>query len=145
MVVRDHGLPNSIIIDRDFLFTLKFWLSLCYFLGIKRRLSTVFHPKINKQTKRQNSTMEKYFWVSVSFEQNDWARLLPIAEFNYNNAKNTSTGHTLFKLNCEYYLWEFYEEDIDSRSKSKSADELLAELQKLMIVCHKNYYHAQGL
>ena len=44
VVVRHHGLPNSIVTDRSSLFTSKFWSSLCYFLGIKRRLSTAFHP-----------------------------------------------------------------------------------------------------
>ena len=44
MVVRHHGLPNSIVSDRGSLFTSKFWSSLYYFLGIKRRLSTAFYP-----------------------------------------------------------------------------------------------------
>ena len=45
VVVRHHGLPDSIVTNRGSLFTSKFWSSLCYFLGIKRRLSTVFHPQ----------------------------------------------------------------------------------------------------
>ena len=44
VVVRHHGLPDSIVCDRGSLFTSKFWSSLCYFLGIKRRLSTAFYP-----------------------------------------------------------------------------------------------------
>ena len=89
--------------------------------------------------------MEAYLRVFVNFEQNDWARLLPMAEFAYNNAKNTSTGHTSFKLNCGYYSWISYKEDVDPRSQSKSADELLEELRELMIVCRKNLHHAQEL
>ena len=50
MVVRHHGLLNSIVSDRGLLFTSKFWSSLCYFLGIKRRLSTAFHPQTDGQT-----------------------------------------------------------------------------------------------
>ena len=41
VVVRHYGLPDSIITDRGSFFTSKFWLSLCYFLGINRRLSIV--------------------------------------------------------------------------------------------------------
>ena len=103
VVVRHHGLPDSIVSDRGSLFTSKFWSSLCYFLGIKRRLSTAFHPQTDGQTERQNSTMEAYLRAFVNFEQNDWARLLPMAEFAYNNAKNASTGHTPFELNCGYH------------------------------------------
>ncbi len=44
VVVRYHGVPESIMTDRGSLFTSKFWSSLCYFLEIKRKLSTAFHP-----------------------------------------------------------------------------------------------------
>ena len=145
VVVRHHGLPDSIVTDRGSLFTSKFWSSLCYFLGVKRRLSTAFHPQTDGQTERQNSTMEAYLRAFVNFEQNDWARLLPMAEFAYNNAKNTSTGHTPFELNCGYHPQMSYKEDVDPRSQSKSADELSAELRKLMIVCQENLHHAHKL
>ena len=128
VVVRHHGLPDSIVTDRGSLFTSKFWSSLCYFLGIKRRLSTAFHPQTDGQTEQQNSTMEAYLQAFVNFEQNDWARLLLMAKFAYNNAKNSSTGHTPFELNCDYHPCISFEEDTDPRSQSKSADELSAEL-----------------
>ena len=66
IVVRHHGQLNSIITDWGFLFTSKFWSSLCYFLGIKRKLSMAFYPQINGQTKRQNSTMETYLKAFVN-------------------------------------------------------------------------------
>ena len=105
IVVRQHGLPNSIVTDKGSLFHSKFWSSLCYFFGIKRRLSTTFHPQTDGQTKRQNSTIKAYVGAFVNFEQNDWVRLLPMAKFAYNNAKNASTSHTPFELNCGYYRW----------------------------------------
>ena len=60
-----------------------------------------------------------------------------MAEFAYNNAKNASTGHTLFELNCGYYPRMSYKKDVNPRSQSKSANKLSAELKKLMIVCQK--------
>ncbi len=45
VVVRHHGVPESIVTDRGSLFTSKFWTSLYYFLGIKKKLSTAFHPQ----------------------------------------------------------------------------------------------------
>ncbi len=68
VIVRHHGLPDSIISNRGSVFTSKFWSSLCYFLGIKRRLSTAFHPQTNSQTERQNSTMEAYLHGFVNYE-----------------------------------------------------------------------------
>ncbi len=85
--------------------------------------------------------MEAYLRVFVNYEQNDWARLLPMAEFAYNNTKNTSTGHTSFELNCGFHPHVSYEEDIDPRSKSKPADELAAEWRELMSVWRENLQH----
>ena len=57
--------------------------------------------------------MKAYFWAFVHFEQNNWARLLPMAEFIYNNAKNASISHTSFELNYGYYPWMLYEDDVN--------------------------------
>lgn len=48
-----------------------------------------------------------------------------------------STGHTSFKLTCDYHFWVSYKKYNDLYSKSKSVDTLLAKLQELMIVCQK--------
>ena len=145
VVVQHHGLPDSIVNDGGSLFTSKFWSSLCYFLGTKQRLSNAFHPQTDGQTERQNNTIEAYLWAFVNFEQNDWTRLLPMAEFAYNNAKNASTGHMSFELNCGYHPRVLYKENVNLRSQSKSADELSAELRELRIICRENLHHAQEL
>ena len=87
--------------------------------------------------------MEAYLQAFVNFEQNDWARLFPMAEFAYNNAKNASTGHTSFELNCGYHPWVSYKKDLDPYSKSKTAEELSSKLPNLMAVCQQNLHHAQ--
>ena len=68
VIVCHHGLPNLIVIDRGSLFTSKFWSSRCYFLDIKRRLSTTFHPQTDSQTERKNNTIEVYLQAFVNFE-----------------------------------------------------------------------------
>ncbi len=60
--------------------------------------------------------MQAYLQAFVNFEQDDWARLLPMAEFAYNNAKNISTGHALFEYNYSYHSWASYKEHVDCRS-----------------------------
>lgn len=128
VIGRHHDLPDLIVSYRGSVFTSKFWSSLCYFLGIKQRLSTIFHPQIYGQTKRQNGIMVAYFRVFVNNEQNNWARLLLMARFAYNNAKNTSINYIVFELNCGFYPRVFYEEDIDLRFQSKSTDVLATKL-----------------
>ena len=81
----------------------------------------------------------------MNWEQNDWARLLSMAEFAYNNSKNTSTDHIPFELNCGYHPRILYKEEVNSRSQSKLADELSEELRELIVVCCKNLHHAQKL
>ncbi len=68
-----------------------------------------------------------------------------MAKFAYNNAKNASTGHTPFELNCGFYPQASYEEVVDPRSKSKASDELATKLRKLTTVCRENLQHAQEL
>ena len=70
VVVRHHGLSDSIVTDKELLFTSKLWSLVCYFLDIKRRLSTAFYPQMNSHTEKQNSIMEAYIQVFVNFEQN---------------------------------------------------------------------------
>ena len=122
VVVWYYSLLDSIVTDRGFFFLSKFWSLLYYFLGRKRRLSIAFHPQIDGQTERQNSTIKAYLRIFVNFKQNDWAKLLSMAKFAYNNAKNASTGHTLFELNCDYHLCVSFEENNNLWFRSKTAD-----------------------
>ena len=145
VVVQHHGLPDSIITDWGSLFTSKFWSSLCYFLGIKKRLFTAFHPQTDSQTERQNSTMEAYLRAFVNWEQNNWAYLLPMAEFAYNNAKNASIGHIPFELNCGFHPRVSFEDNVNPRSRFCSANKLAKELRKLIDICQQNLLHAQEL
>ena len=142
IVVRYHGLPDSIVSNRGSVFTSKFWSFLCYFFSIKRRLSTALHPQTNGQTEWQNSTMEAYLRAFVNYEKDNWARLLPLLKFAYNNSKHTSMGYTFFELNYGYHPCVSYEEDIDPRSRSKAANELTKELKNLMATCRENLKHA---
>ena len=77
-----------------------------------------------------------YFRGFINWKQDDWAKILQMVEFAYNNAKNASTNHTPFKLNYGYYPRVFFEEDIDPRSRSCSTNKLAEKLEKLMKVCY---------
>ena len=145
MVVHHHGVPELIVTNRDLLFISKFWFLLCYFLGIKRKLSIAFHPQTDGQTERQDITIKAYLRVFVNWEQDDWARLLPMVEFAYNNVKNASIGHILFELNCGYHPRVSFKEDVDLRSRSRSANKLAEKLRELMEVCCQNLLFAEEL
>ena len=60
--------------------------------------------------------MEVYLRAFINIEQNNWAQLLSMAKFTYNNAKNASSGYTFFELNYRYHPWVSYKEDLDPYS-----------------------------
>ena len=66
VIVRHYRVLESIVTDQSLFFTFKFWFLLCYFLGIKQKLSTVFHFQIDDQMKRHNSTIKLYRIVFVN-------------------------------------------------------------------------------
>ena len=143
VLVRYHGLPDSIVSDRGSLFTSHYWSALCHFLSVKRRLSTAFHPETDGQTERQNSTMEQYLRAYCNFEQDDWVRLLPVAEFSYNNAKHATTSTSPFEANLGYRPRMSWDEEIDPRKRSKCAVEEAKHLTNLIRQCRENIAEAQ--
>jgi len=98
-----HGLPSEIISDMDSKFAGEFWESLCKKLGIKRKMSTAYHPQTDGQTERVNQVLEGYLRIFVNYDQNDWYHLLPLAEFAYNNSVTNAHGMTPFFANYGYH------------------------------------------
>ena len=101
-VWRLHGLPTDIVSDRDSRFTSATWKVFLAILGIRPRMSTAFHPQTDGQTERVNQTIEAYLRPFLNNEQDDWADLLPLAEYAYNNSATTATGMSPFYAN---YGW----------------------------------------
>jgi len=102
-VIRLHGLPSSIVSDRGSLFTSDFWKRVLEALGISRNFSTAFHPQTDGQIERANATLEQYLRAYCNYQQDDWERLLPIAEFCYNNTQTGTTKITPFFANYGYH------------------------------------------
>ena len=102
-VFRTHGLPKSIVSDRGSQFISLVWKALCQRLGITISLSTAFHPETDGQTERANQDVERHLRSYCSYMQDDWAQLLPIAEFADNNAVANATGITPFFANKGFH------------------------------------------
>jgi hypothetical protein len=98
-IVRHHGLPSSIVSDRDPRFTGHFWRNLWKCLGTQLTMSTAYHPQTDGQTERANRTLEEMMRPYVNFNQKDWDVHLVAAELAFNNSKHASTGFTPFYLN----------------------------------------------
>jgi len=66
-------------------------------------MSTAFHPQTDGQTERLNQTIEAYLRAFVNTEQDDWRRLLPMAEFAYNNSATAGNGMSPFYANYGFH------------------------------------------
>ncbi|KAI5474168.1 hypothetical protein MNV49_007998, partial [Pseudohyphozyma bogoriensis] len=102
-VFSKHGLPADIISDRGNKFTSQFWTALSQALKIQQNLSTAYHPETDGQTERINSILETYLRLYVNYDQDDWSRFLPLAEFAYNNATHSATGLSPFFANKGFH------------------------------------------
>ena len=70
-IVRLHGLPSSIVSDRDSKFTSRWWTSLHRILGAKLLMSTSFHLQMDGQTERANRNIGQIFRTAVRPDQKD--------------------------------------------------------------------------
>lgn len=93
-----HGLPSSIVSDRDRIFTSQFWSQLFKLLGVQQNLSTAYHPQSDGQTERVNQCLESYLRCMCSNSPKQWHRWLPLAEWWYNTNFHTSTKHSPFEI-----------------------------------------------
>ena len=97
-VFSKFGVPWLIVSDRGSIFTSKYWRTFCYHWRVKRNLSTAFHPQTDGQTERMNQNLECYLRCYVNYQQDNWAELLPSAEFAYNQSVHAATGQTPFSM-----------------------------------------------
>jgi hypothetical protein len=97
-VIRLHGVPASIVSNRDSKFTLVFW----HELGTKLLISTAFHPQTDGATERANQSISQILRTLVESSQHDWAAKCPMAEFALNSSSSTTTGFAPFKLSSGY-------------------------------------------
>ena len=97
-VFKSHGMPSSLITDRDTRFTSHFWEEVCNLVGMERHMSSAFHPQSDGQTERTNRTVEEILRHYISPSMNDWDRWLPAVEFAINSAYQESIQTSPFKL-----------------------------------------------
>lgn len=74
----------------------------------------------------------------INYEQKDQAKLLLMAKFAYNNARNMITRQIPFELNFSFYAKVSYEKDVNFWSKFQAANKFTKELQQLAIICREN-------
>jgi hypothetical protein len=149
-VIEKHGTPADIISDCGVLFVSNFWRSLVKCLGIELNLSTAYHPETDGQTEHLNQVLEQYLRIYIDYLQDNWAPLLPLAEFAYNNAEHSATTLTLFFVNKGFHPnLEINIEAVPSTEANQAALDLLNVhiyvYDQLVITCCQYKQQALGM
>ncbi|KAJ4758083.1 polyprotein [Rhynchospora pubera] len=97
-IVKLHGVPESIVSDRDPVFTSKFWQELFRLQGVHLKLSSAFHPQTDGQTEVVNRTIEMYLRCLACDRPRTWLQWLPWAEFCYNTSYHSALKATPFEV-----------------------------------------------
>nr|GEV52700.1 putative reverse transcriptase domain-containing protein [Tanacetum cinerariifolium] len=104
MIVARHGIPVSIICDRDRRFTSNFWRSFQKALGTDISMSIAYHPKNEGQSERTIQTLEDMLRVCVIDFGKGWVKHFPLCEFSYNNSYHASIKAAPYEvLYCRKY------------------------------------------
>jgi len=129
---------KEIVSDRGSIFTSSYWSEVCYHTKIKCWLNTAFHSQTDEQIKCQNQTLKHYLQCYCNEKQNNWVKLLPLTEFVYINAKQSTlrcssfymmTGYnTSIHYNIEDNTWE--EKVLTIKNRVKQLHEARKKLSK---------------
>nr|GEX46114.1 putative reverse transcriptase domain-containing protein [Tanacetum cinerariifolium] len=96
-IVARHGVPISIISNRDSFFTSRFWQSMQEVLGTRLDMSMTYHPQIDTQSECTIQTLEDMLKACVLDFVRSWDVHIPLVEFSYNNSYHASVRCASFK------------------------------------------------
>ena len=102
-VFSKHGVPSHVTSDWGTEFMSKFFRSLANALDMRLHFTSGYHLEANGQTEHTNQTLEQFLRINYNYQQSDWSRLLPLAEFVDNNTPSSTTGVSPFYANKGYH------------------------------------------
>ncbi|KAD2805543.1 hypothetical protein E3N88_38920 [Mikania micrantha] len=96
-IVRLHGIPSTIVSDREKIFVSSFWQALFKLQGTTLCMSSSYHPQSDGQTEVVNRVLEQYLRCFICDQPKKWVEWLPWAEFSYNTSIHSYTKITPFE------------------------------------------------
>ncbi|MCO5589327.1 hypothetical protein L7F22_043293 [Adiantum nelumboides] len=152
-IFKYHGLPTSIVSDRDPRMTSNFWKGLFENLGTRLNFSSAYHPQMDGQSEIANLTildLQKSYVTEVD-QRSQWEKYLPLVEYAYNNTVHTSTWKApfeviegrpksplLLKVHGKIFAADEYSRDLkESFQKIKEAISISQQKQKAVATKHR--------
>jgi hypothetical protein len=132
-VIRLHGLPKSIVSDKDTKFIGHFWRTLWKKMGTNLMFSSTYHPQTDGKTEVVNRSLGYLLRRMVTEHHSSWDNVLPQAEFAYNDSVNRSTGKIPFQIVYGTQLRGVSElrESKQTATSSASAEEFIEAMKEL--------------
>jgi hypothetical protein len=134
-IIRLHGVPNTIVSDRDTKFFCHFWRTLWAKLGTKLLFSTTYHSQIDDQTEVVNMTLSTMLMVVLKKNIKMWEECLPHIEFAYNRSLHSTTKMCPFEI--VYDLLPLALIDLMSLPSSKKLNFDVEQRAELMLKMHE--------
>ncbi len=142
-VYRLHDLLSSIVSNRDSQFISTMWKSLCKRLKITASLFTVYHSKIDDQTKQVNQDVERKLRIYCNYMQNDWVKWISMMKFSDNFNIFLIISMISFYFNKEFHSRMSFDlnttdyETTCERLKARKADDIVIQMKKLLSFDHQ--------
>jgi Integrase zinc binding domain/Integrase core domain len=141
-VYQFHGLPTSIVFDRDPVFTCRFWKELMHLLGITLNMSTAYHPQTDGQIESVNQFVEHYLRSMLLAQPKACTKWLPLAQYWYNSNFHSSPQTTPFQA-LYGYPPPSLSLDHPPRSQIDTVDTLLRDRHTALTQLKSNLFRAQ--
>lgn len=126
IVVKLHGIPRSLVSDRDPLFISRFWQELFHASGTLLHMSSSYHPQSDGQTEVLNRVTKQYLRAFVHHRPSLWGKLLPWVGWSHNTSWNVDTGATPYEVTFGRKPFNFPEYIVGS-SNIAAVDEMLTD------------------
>jgi hypothetical protein len=137
-----HRIPLIHGTNHSSTFTANFMKSIYKDLGIEPRFLMAYHPQTQGQVENNNKWMETYLRMFCSHRQDDWADLLPTAEFAYNNHHHLSIDTTPFFANYGYHPTLT---NMASVAQSGEPDERIRRIHDTQVECKRAIERSQDI
>src|SRR5258708_33942 len=142
-VFSKHRVPSHITSDQGSEFISHFFRSLGKLLQMRLHFTSGYHPEGDGQMEHANQVLEQYLRVYTNYQQDNWATLLPMAKFTYNNTMNATTGESPFFANKGYHLEFTADPQVETSSAKVQA--FMVDLECVQPELKENIAQAQDM